>query len=131
MEEQAAAEAQEQHHADPGHRHPRIDTSIALHINDGRVNHRWALRALADRVARGSVVVVAMLPGCIVAAFVTRLVVPSLGANKALKRAEARAGAAVVTHFDQGRALAARLASVPDPLVRSGSTARRRRRGRR
>ena len=116
MEEQAAAEAQEQHHADPGHRHPRIDTSIALHINDGRVNHRWALSALADRVC-GSVVVVAMLPGCIVAAFVTRLVVPSLGANKALKRAEARAGAAVVTHFDQGRALAARLASVPDPLV--------------
>ena len=46
MEEQAAAEAQEQHHADPGHRHPRIDTSFALHINDGRVNHRWALRAL-------------------------------------------------------------------------------------
>ena len=117
MEEQAAAEAQEQHHADPGHRHPRIDTSITLHINDGRVNHRWALRALADRVACGSVVVVAMLPGCIVAAFATRLVVPSLGANKALKRAEARAGAAVVTHFDQGRALAARLASVPDPLV--------------
>ena len=100
-------------------------------VVDCRVNHRWALSALADRVAGEAVVVVAVLPGCIEAAFATRLVVPSLDANKVLKRAEPRAGAAIVMHFDQGRALAARLASVPDPLVRIGSTARRRRRGRR
>eukprot|EP00964_Phaeocystis_antarctica_P007599 scaffold4105_cov63-Phaeocystis_antarctica.AAC.5 len=45
-------------------------------------------------------------------------------ASLALKRAEARAGAAIVVHLDQGRALTARLAVVPDPRRRSASRTR-------